>query len=355
MLRDKTERKANSLEDTGLTTPNRHRRRQRRGRFGEFGRRVRRRRKTRIVIALYMLLFFALSVVGAVRAATSGAVSRSFAEEESYSAVDENGVLETPEFPALSAVTPVLNTTAFVFQDIAPMRFQNSDFVWEGDRLTYTGDEYDVRFGIDISAYQTEDRRDRKIDWEAAKADGVEFAIIRVAIRGTSEGALWIDDFFGQNIDGAMAAGLQTGVYVFSQAVNAQEALEEAELVIDCLRGHPIDGPVCFDWEVENRTYRTYRVSGDVATACALAFCQRIEEAGYTPMIYTSHEIADLRYDWDTLSAYRLWYPWYMSKSDHVSSGRFYPHMVIWQFSKKCQVDGVGKRVDGNLWFRPKY
>ena len=355
MLRDKTERKANSLEDTGLTTPNRHRRRQRRGRFGEFGRRVRRRRKTRIVIALYILLFFTLSVVGAVRTTTSGAVSRSFDEEERYSAVDENAILAAPEFPALSAVTPVLNTTAFVFQDIAPMRFQDSDFVWDGDRLTYTGDEYDVRFGIDISAYQTEDRRDHKIDWEAAKADGVEFAIIRVAIRGTSEGALWIDNFFGQNIDGAMAAGLQTGVYVFSQAVNAQEALEEAELVIDCLRDHPIDGPVCFDWEVENRTYRTYQVSGDVATACALAFCQRIEEAGYTPMIYTSHEIADLRYDWDTLSAYRLWYPWYMSKSDHVSSGRFYPHMVIWQFSKKCEVDGVGKKVDGNLWFRPKY
>ena len=207
MLCDETERKANSLEDTGLTTPNRHRRRQRRERFGEFGRRVRRRRKTRVVIALYILLFFALSVVGAVRATTSGAFSRSFDEEESYSAVDENGILEAPEFPALSAVTPVLNTTAFVFQDIAPLRFQDSDFVWEGDRLTYTGDEYDVRFGIDISSYQTEDRRDQKIDWEAAKADGVEFAIIRVAIRGTSEGALWIDDFFGQNIDGAMAAG----------------------------------------------------------------------------------------------------------------------------------------------------
>jgi GH25 family lysozyme M1 (1,4-beta-N-acetylmuramidase) len=339
------------LEDTGIV-PNRHGRRQRRERFGEFGRRVRRRRKTRLVIALYILLFFTLSMVGVARSVSSEA---SFDEEARYSAAEDNGILSEPEFPALNAVTPVLNTTAFVFQDIPALRFYDSDFVWEGDRLTYTGDEYDVRFGIDISAYQTEDRRDKKIDWEAAKADGVEFAIIRVAIRGTSEGALWIDNFFGQNIDGAMAAGLQTGVYVFSQAVTVEEALDEAELVIACLREHPIDGPVCYDWEVENRTYRTYRVSGDVATACALAFCQRIEEAGYTPMIYTSHEIADLRYDWDTLSAYRLWYPWYMSKGDHVSSGRFYPHMVIWQFSKRCQVDGVGKKVDGNLWFRPKY
>ena len=82
---------------------------------------------------------------------------------------------------------------------------------------------------------------------------------------------------------------------------------------------------------------------------------KQLEEAGYTPMIYTSHEIADLRYDWDTLSAYRLWYPWYMSKGDRVTNGRFYPHMVIWQFSKRCEVDGVGKKVDGNLWFRPKY
>ena len=319
------------------------------------GRRVRnrRRKRTRMLITLYILLFFTLSVVGAVRFVTSRASARSFEETEDYSAVEENGVMET--FDALSATIPVMNETAFVFQDLPGMPFMNNDFVWEGDRLKYTGDEYDVRFGIDISAYQTEDRRDHKIDWEAAKADGVEFAIIRVAIRGTSEGALWIDDYFGQNIDGAMAAGLQTGVYVFSQAITEEEAIEEADLVTACLKSHPINGPVCYDWEVENRTYRTYRVSGKVATACALAFCQRVEEAGYTPMIYTSHEIADLRYDWDTLSAYRLWYPWYMSKGDRVTNGRFYPHMVIWQFSKRCEVDGVGKKVDGNLWFRPKY
>ena len=318
-------------------------------------RRVRRRRKSHVLIALYILLFFTLSVVGVARSASSDALSRSFDEEENYSAHEDNGVLNQSETPALSATIPVLNETAFVFQDLPPFQFNDSDFVWEGDRLKYVGDDYDVRFGIDISAYQTEDRRDHKIDWEAAKADGVEFAIIRVAIRGTSEGALWIDNFFGQNIDGAMAAGIQTGVYVFSQAVTEEEALDEAELVIACLREHPIDGPVCYDWEVENRTYRTYRVPGKTATACALAFCQRIEEAGYTPMIYTSHEIADLRYDWDTLSAYRLWYPWYPGKGDRVSTGRFYSHMVIWQFSKRVQVDGVGKKVDGNLWFRPKY
>lgn len=307
------------------------------------------------MIALYILLFFTLSVAGAVRSASSGALSRSLDEEENYSVRDENGVLDEIETPMLSATIPVLNETAFVFQDLPGIQFHDDDFVWDGDRLKYVGDEYDVRFGIDISAYQTEDRRDQRIDWEAAKADGVEFAIIRVAIRGTSEGALWIDNFFGQNIDGAMAAGIQTGAYVFSQAVTEEEALEEANLVIDCLREHPIDGPVCYDWEVENRTYRTYRVPGRTATACALAFCQRIEEAGYTPLIYTSHEIADLRYDWDTLSAYRLWYPWYMSKSGRVSTGRFYSHMVIWQFSKRVTVDGVGKKVDGNLWFRPKY
>ncbi|MBQ9617863.1 MAG: hypothetical protein IJR48_05795, partial [Oscillibacter sp.] len=137
------------MEDTGIV-PNRHGRRQRRERFGEFGRRVRRRRKTRLVIALYILLFFTLSVVGVVRSVSSEATSRSFDEEERYSAAEENGILSEPEFPALSAVTPVLNTTAFVFQDIAPLRFLDSDFVWEGDRLKYTGDEYDVRFGVDI-------------------------------------------------------------------------------------------------------------------------------------------------------------------------------------------------------------
>jgi len=301
-----------------------------------------------------MLLFLTLSMVGVARS-ISRDESAALVEDELYAAVEDNTLAEPSPSPlVLNAVTPVLNESAFVFQDIPSLQFADSDFVWEGDRLKYIGDEYDVRFGIDISAYQTEDRRDQKIDWEAAKADGVEFAIIRVAVRGTSEGALWIDNFYGQNIDGAMAAGLQTGVYVFSQAVTVEEAIQEADVVIDCLKDHPINGPVCYDWEVENRTYRTYRVPGKTATACALAFCQRIEAAGYTPMIYTSHEIADLRYDWDTLSAYRLWYPWYMSKNSGVSKGRFYSHMVIWQFSKRCVVDGVGQKVDGNLWFRPK-
>ena len=174
------------------------------------------------------------------------------------------------------------------------------------DRLIYTGDDYRTRFGIDVSAYQNRASANNTIDWEAAKADGVEFAMVRIGLRGYGSGSIMEDAFYAQNIDGAMAAGIETGVYFFAQAITVEEAIEEADFVISLLEGHEIDGPVAYDWEMHDSTYRVYGTTPEMATACAVAFCERIEEAGYDAMVYAGQYVSYIKYDQGALEPYLL-------------------------------------------------
>ncbi len=203
------------------------------------------------------------------------------------------------------------------------------------DRLIYTGDDYRTRFGIDVSAYQNRASANNTIDWEAAKADGVEFAMVRIGLRGYGSGSIMEDAFYAQNIDGAMAAGIETGVYFFAQAITVEEAIEEADFVISLLEGHEIDGPVAYDWEMHDSTYRVYGTTPEMATACAVAFCERIEEAGYDAMVYAGQYVSYIKYDQGALEPYLSWYPEYKSESSELLYPTLYYHMDYWQYSSK--------------------
>ena len=116
-------------------------------------------------------------------------------------------------------------------------------FTRDGGFLRYESDTLTSQIGIDVSAHQQE------IDWQAVAASGVEFAILRVGYRGYTEGSIQEDAYFQQNLDGAIDAGLEVGVYFFSQAVDEQEAREEAQFVLDHISGYQLAYPVFFDWE----------------------------------------------------------------------------------------------------------
>ena len=237
-----------------------------------------------------------------------------------------------------------------VYEDRTRSRLKEGDFEWDGDRLSYTGRRFDTRFGIDVAAYQNRETEEG-IDWDAVREDGVEFVMVRAGFRGTKTGSLNTDLYYGENIDGAMAAGLETGVYFFSQAITVEEAIEEAEYVIELLEDHKIDGPVAYDWEMQDSSYRVFGTSPEMATACAIAFCQRIAEEGYTPMIYASGYVNYLKYDQGAIADYLSWYPEYKSKESEKLYPTFIYQMDYWQFSSKCRVDGIGGYVDGNLHF----
>ena len=238
-----------------------------------------------------------------------------------------------------------------VYRDADPIELYDGDFQWDGDRLVYTGGAFDTRFGIDVSAYQNRASANNTIDWEAVAADGVEFAMVRVGLRGYSTGSLVSDAFYKQNIDGAMAAGIDTGVYFFAQAITVEEAIEEAEYVLQLLEGHEISGPVAYDWEMHDSSYRVYGTTPEMATACAIAFCQRIEEAGYDAMIYAGQYVSYIKYDQGAIAPYLSWYPEYKTASSTKLYPTFYYQMDYWQFSDSCSIDGIGGKVDGNLQF----
>ncbi len=209
----------------------------------------------------------------------------------------------------------------------------------ENGRVSYFHNGLRAREGIDVSFYQGE------IDWEAVAADGVDFAMIRVGLRGYTEGGLRVDGRFAENIQGALDAGLEVGVYFFSQAITPEEAEEEADFVLEVLEGYQITYPVAFDWEpiTPGKEARTDDLDGETLTRCAAAFCQKIAQAGYTPQIYFNQELGYLAYDLAELKDWSFWLAEYDTAPD------FYYGFDLWQYTHTGSVEGIQGNVDRNL------
>ena len=155
------------------------------------------------------------------------------------------------------------------------------------------------------------------------------------------------DECFKTNIEGANTAGIAAGVYFFSQAVTEAEAVEEAEFVLNLIKDYKIDCPIVYDVEkVANSNARMNRISQEERTAVTIAFCQRIKEAGYEPMIYANMEMFTQLVDVSQLEAYEKWYAFY-------DSSIYYPYdFTVWQYSENGTVAGITGDVDMNISFK---
>lgn len=225
-------------------------------------------------------------------------------------------------------------------QDLPQSELEEAHFTKNEDgTITYSGQ---ALYGIDVSAHQGE------IDWSAAAADGVEFAFLRIGYRGYSAGALNLDEQFEANLTGAQSQGIQVGIYFFSQAVNEEEAREEARQVISWLEDKDLEGcTVAYDWEhIENDEARTDEVTGETVTACAQAFCETIQAGGYAPMLYCNGMLGYLSYDLAQLTDLPLWYAEY---GDYPS---YAYEVTVWQYSESGTVSGIEGSVDRNIWFQ---
>lgn len=211
----------------------------------------------------------------------------------------------------------------------------------ENGRITYSGTDTTVRFGIDVSEHQG------VIDWAAVAADGVEFAMIRCGWRGYgSTAGLNEDKYFRANIEGALAAGLDVGVYFFSQALTEAEAREEAAYTLELIAGYDLTFPVVFDWEqVAVRGSRTLSPDWAAVTDCTEVFCDAVAAAGYTPMTYFNMSMAYLRLDLSRLQKYHGWLAWYHEVPEYRYEYR------MWQYGALTTVAGVKGLCDVNLLF----
>lgn len=238
-----------------------------------------------------------------------------------------NGVSSNSSVTVKDAIDPVY---------VCPYDWSNLYLNTDGRYVYTVNGTVKSCLGIDVSVHNG------TIDWSAVANDGISFAYVRVGYRGSSAGNVSADDTFRTNLSDAQAAGLDVGVYFYSQAISEDEAREEADFAISQLAGTKLQLPVVFDLERQGGNGRPDSLSDEEVTAIANAFCARVESAGYTAMIYGSASDIE-RYDLTSISA-NLWVAQYGTLTP-TSDFRY----VMWQYSTDGSVAGIDGTVDMDL------
>lgn len=211
----------------------------------------------------------------------------------------------------------------------------------KADKMSYYDNGRSVSYlGVDLSKYNGE------VDFVALKEAGVEFVMLRLGSRGYGSGQIMLDENFEENMKKATDAGLEIGVYFFSQAITAEEAVEESNFIIQTLANYKITYPVAFDMEyVENDKARIEALSRDEKTAVAKAFLQNTKVAGYQPLIYGTKEWLIKQIDLTKLTEYDIW----LSQQKDMPD---YPYKFqMWQYSLEGEISGVNGDVGLNISF----
>jgi len=204
----------------------------------------------------------------------------------------------------------------------------------------------DVAYGIDVSAHNG------KIDWKAVK-DEVDFAFIRVGARGYTDGNIALDKKAKYNLKNAAKYGVPVGVYIYSQAINEEEAEEEAAFVLQHIKGYDVSLPVVIDFEYAYKNGEKVgrlaeaKMTNSSRTKLLNAFCAKVKKGGYTPGIYASSYIYKYYLNMRKLDENAV--IWVADYNEKVTYGGDYD---IWQYSNRGTCDGVtSKYVDTNYWY----
>lgn len=216
-----------------------------------------------------------------------------------------------------------------------------TNLVSQNDLMKYYVDSKQVSYvGVDLSKYQ------EYVDFVKVKKAGIDFVMIRLGARGYGTGQITLDDYYADNLKRATDAGLEVGVYFYSQAITEAEAVEEANFVLTQLEGYTLQYPVAFDMEfVDNDTARIENLSKAEKTAIAKAFLDTIEAAGHNAILYGDKEWLLQEIDLSKLTAYDVW----LSQEADVPD---YPYrFTMWQYSTKGDIDGIAGYANLNISF----
>jgi GH25 family lysozyme M1 (1,4-beta-N-acetylmuramidase) len=195
------------------------------------------------------------------------------------------------------------------------------------------------RIGIDVSKWNGE------IDWDKVRTAGVEFAIIRAGYRGSSTGSLVEDPYFVENIRGAQSAGIEVGVYFFTQAVNEVEAVEEASMVMALTKDYVMDFPIFIDTEGAGGNGRADELDANMRTKVCRAFCETLANEGYLAGVYASRNWYNTQLNVTELNAFSIWL------AEYRSVPLYQGYYEMWQYTSKGNVDGIKGNVDMNICY----
>lgn len=190
--------------------------------------------------------------------------------------------------------------------------------------------------GIDVSCCQT------KVDWQKVKEEGIRFAMVRVGYC-MNDGALKVDRMFKSHMEGAVAAGLDVGVYLYSYATSPSAAKKAAQQVMKAVEPYRLTYPIALDMEYEDEYIKNSKKNN---TAIAAAFLREMEKGGYYAMLYCSKDFLDSYLMPERLTAFDKWIAQYNSKctSKHAHG--------IWQYSGSGKVRGVEEKVDLDVAYK---
>ncbi len=198
-----------------------------------------------------------------------------------------------------------------------------------GDKISH--------LGCDLSYHN------KYVNFQELAASGCEFVMLRCGFRGYSEGGLMKDEKFDMYATEAQRAGLKIGVYFFTQALTVEEAVEEAEYTLKLIEDYDISYPVAFDTEYiddENARSNKNEITDELRTEIIMAFCERIRQDGYYPMVYASENWIRRYMEIEPLRKYDFWAPQYNEEND------FLYDFTIWQYTEKGSIPGVKGDVD---------
>ena len=212
-------------------------------------------------------------------------------------------------------ISPYLTKNTYDFTNLSESA-NLKKYTENGKKISYVG--------VDIS------KHNGSINFRSLKASGVDYVMIRLGARGYSTGQLSLDDNFAENMEEAVEAGLDIGIYFYSQAINQEEAVQEVNFVVQNLepyRAH-ITYPVAFDMEnVSNDKARIDQLSRDDKTTITSSFLSGIQAAGYAPMIYGNKEWLIKNIDLAKLQDYDIW----LSQDEDIPD---YPYQyTMWQYT----------------------
>ncbi len=182
--------------------------------------------------------------------------------------------------------------------------------------------------GIDVSRWQGE------INWSQVAADDVSFVMLGTRSKGV------VDPYFHRNIQQASAAGVKVGVYIYSLAVTVEMAEAEADFVLDLIHDYPVSYPVAFDMEDSTQG----NLSKEELAAIANAFCKKISDSGYYPIVYANENWLKNKLDM-SLMDYPVWVARYSARPS-------YQNPVMWQATSTGSVKGINGNVDIDFQFK---
>lgn len=217
--------------------------------------------------------------------------------------------------------------------------FENSLTREEG-RLKYKDSKREAVLGVDLSKYNG------NVDFAKLKEAGVNFAMLRLGSRGYGSGTITLDDKYVEYAQNAAVAGIMTGAYFYSSAINEAEAIEEANYIVGAVSGFSVKYPIAIDVEkVSGDTSRTEKLTVEERTHIVKTFCDTVKGFGYNPIIYSTRDMLISGLDLKELDEYDVWL-----SDDKIPTD--YPYRFsMWQYSQNGAIQGIDGNVDLDLCF----